>query len=1294
MKQLDNLKWRLVLLFSILFSVLNAQVQQHRWYLADQEIDFTTPIPTATTINPTFGAGGPNTDFMGSGNGIHDANGNKILSVYNYTIYSNTGVLGSLDHFEFAVGSPQIIPKPGSECGYYIIYNSTQPYIDNPDDSIIHYCDGATGYFNTFFTEVDMSANFGAGAIISNGNAIKHCENFFRPTPLAVTTELVSGNRYMYLLSGALSVSTVEIKKYLISSTGITFVNNIYSGTMLNGVEAVELELSHDGSMLALADNDGDKAYIFHLNPATGNLVPGAGNNADGTSDYTIPSSTDQLTGVEFSYLGNYLYIGSRNDGIHRIDILANTVSATPLFGSEDYGNSILELGYDPSGQHKIYAVSTTGFTGIENLGAITDPSGSPSFIQNYVVGVSVYDNGYAADNAFSNKMRQLPEQIDGEDYVARFATSTGTCCATLEGFDTYNYTATVNDTWEPGDNPFSNLSVVRVAEEIRIPTGKIITMKNMIFKFNEGAKLVIEPGARLILTNTTLTSMDCDGLMWLGVELQGNATIDQTPFSQQGHLIMQSNSEISNAHNGISVYGRDAFDNVDWSKTGGLVQASNSVFRNNIRDVEYLYYNFKNLGYFRNCQFLTDAAINNGATPSVHVSMYHVDGIAFYGCDFRNTTTGLYADQLRGMGIKSIDAKYKVTYSCTAILPFGTPCPDADKDGNLFENLFFGIEATASNPLYTVDIRYNDFINNTRGVYLGGVDFAYFVNNNIEVATPISYSYGLYLDNCSGYAVENNDFSTIYGAATYGAIVVNSNNGGTTSDVNEIYHNNFDGFDYGATAGFTNVQMVGPNPVTNTGLTFKCNNFDNSITVDILTIFGGISPFQGSCAPSALGDPHAQANNQFSTVPSAVGDFWNANSIVFQMDYRYEDGSPMYQTEPRVGYYNTVNTTTSMCGVFDPLLSCPEARYDLVNGKLISKISLYKQTANDLSDQIDGGDTQVLLSEVNSGSAPGQLKNLMLQYSPYLSDEVLIALIERTPSLPHGILKEIILANSPVSPAVLEKLNEISLPNGVRNQIVAAQVGISPMKDLQSEISYWYRESELNFNELSRRYIHDTTIVNGEDSLKILFANSDKIINNKCRLSELHIKEGDYATAQNIIDDLKLAEDGKHSEFCEYLELLIELEMAIKKCYSLHDDTSKTETLEITAESENGSRECFGATMLLKAVFEYPYQEWIPFFSNPKSMQTNITNNVEVDNQIYIYPNPAQDFVTIELNLNSEETAIVFVYDLTGKIIQSENITNNKSYMSTSNLTNGTYIITIVMPDGHKLIRKLTVSK
>jgi hypothetical protein len=91
-------------------------------------------------------------------------------------------------------------------------------------------------------------------------------------------------------------------------------------------------------------------------------------------------------------------------------------------------------------------------------------------------------------------------------------------------------------------------------------------------------------------------------------------------------------------------------------------------------------------------------------------------------------------------------------------------------------------------------------------------------------------------------------------------------------------------------------------------------------------------------------------------------------------------------------------------------------------------------------------GDAQQLLNLIATGTS-GQIKNGLLAKSPYLSDRVLVAAVNK--QLPAGELKEIILPNSPVTPQVMDALNAVSLPNGIRSEINNAQTGTSEREQL-----------------------------------------------------------------------------------------------------------------------------------------------------------------------------------------------------------------------------------------------------
>lgn len=398
-----RIKLIICMIGATLLNLSYGQSQQHVWYLNNQQIDFSTGTPVVSAISTNFGAGSDYGYDASVGSAIHDANGNKIFSTIRGDIYTPNGFIGSLNNFEFEVSGSTIIPKPGSSCGYYIVYSSHNPFTDNPNDNIIPYClpsTGAVSQYNKFYAEIDMSANFGAGSIVSNGNAIDVCTHF-NPNPIAVGRELANGNRYLYLAGiSAIGSFTNTIKKYLVSPAGITFVNNIYTSASLNGFTAVEMELSHDGTQLAIADNEGNQVVLFHLNPLTGNLISTAGNNSNGTSSFTIPSSSNKLTGVEFSPNGNNLFVGSYSDGIFNVNLLAGSVSPSIIAGSSNYGNSQLELAYDPLLVHRIYAVSNSG----TEMGVIKLPNTTtPFFTTSFLTGISAYSKGHASDHAFSS---------------------------------------------------------------------------------------------------------------------------------------------------------------------------------------------------------------------------------------------------------------------------------------------------------------------------------------------------------------------------------------------------------------------------------------------------------------------------------------------------------------------------------------------------------------------------------------------------------------------------------------------------------------------------------------------------------------------------------------------------------------------------------------------------------------------------------------------------------------------------------------------------------------------------
>ena len=74
---------------------------------------------------------------------------------------------------------------------------------------------------------------------------------------------------------------------------------------------------------------------------------------------------------------------------------------------------------------------------------------------------------------------------------------------------------------------------------------------------------------------------------------------------------------------------------------------------------------------------------------------------------------------------------------------------------------------------------------------------------------------------------------------------------------------------------------------------------------------------------------------------------------------------------------------------------------------------------------------------------------------------------------------------------------------------------------------------------------------------------------------------------------------------------------------------------------------------------------------------------------EIKIYPNPAQDFVSIELPKNINQTQLS-IYNLTGQLISQKQITQPSKQIPIAELSNGTYIF--VIQNGDKVIGRQRV--
>ena len=868
-------------------------------------------------------------------------------------------------------------------------------------------------------------------------------------------------------------------------------------------------------------------------------------------------------------------------------------------------------------------------------------------------------------------------------------------CCSLFQPYHTHTFTANLTtQTWQPGSNPFTTTTddVIYIENELIIPNGAIVTIKDMTFRFHEDAQVTIEPGGKLILNNATLTAVECD-VMWEGVKATGDFNAVQgnpmSPTNPHAFLRMRNNSEISHAKLGFEGH------------HGAIIQTHKSLFYNNIVDVELAYYGIfgqgTSISRFTLTDFVTEGLLNEpNELPDTHVRLLAFNDVIFRGCVFENRTPELPEYNVlmnRGVGIGSTHAKFKVRSQCNAmVFPPPVPCPEASLAPCEFNNLQDGIAANSAISSLNADIRNAEFNDNWRGIVLSYMDNPIVRENKffvggLETNFPQLFNHnsvGALLANCTGYEVTLNEVFT----NTNGHLGIVIDNSG--EQYNLVNKNFLHDVRVGVQAQRLNHDLVS----AQTGLEIKCNEFESHDEANIAVTSDGIAFFQGLCLTL---DPTSAANNQFTNTGVTSTNDYHTNPDVLNLSYQY-DPSEDFNTEPL--FYTTPQVNPTPClfeqefdsDAFQPDTHCP-APIIVKPGPLGPVISLFydnRDEAEELRQLIDGGDTEGLLTVVNSNMPAGKIKDELLEASPYLSDTVLLAVIYRQPPLPNGVLKEILMANSALPPRVLRALNEINIPKGIENQIMSVQEGIPPRWELEMEIASLLNGSQRKIEETLRYYYHDTTEVAPMDSIRFLLEGLDEVAYRK-RLVSVLLSMGDITGAEQLLMELEneLPEE-EIADFIRLFRLIIEISDEVRICDPIRSDKNLAEELRDIADREHQRRECGHARSLLRLAeldTSTVEIESLVFVADNKSLTVQDKNNTS---KLKLYPNPTQDGFFVEFTAPNSKEITYSVYNMLGQEVVSNSVQQTgQLYISAENWRNGLYVITFKDEDGREIEKK-----
>ena len=820
-------------------------------------------------------------------------------------------------------------------------------------------------------------------------------------------------------------------------------------------------------------------------------------------------------------------------------------------------------------------------------------------------------------------------------------------------------------------------------------------------------SKIYVKQGAKLILDRGILTS-HCKN-MWQGIEVWGRSNIPQN-FPYQGLVWIKNNSLVENARIGISTNNKTEGGIYCNSSTGGIITVTNSTFRNNYKAVEFLNYRHPNSSSFKQTTFETTGPFIDGESyPSDFVSLDAVNGIQFQGCTFINRTlTGdTIPDALKGSGIYSRDGTFRVGQYIYCPQPV-TPCPNPKSVPSLFQGLHYGIKAINSNPSNLADIQKTRFQNNYRGIYLANMNYPVITQDTINIAGKSDGSssdtcYGIYLDHCSSYTVQENRFISTYNPTQSGSfnntIGIIVNHSGT--DVNEIYNNNFHKVVFGIIAQNQNRDSYSSN-----GLCIKCNDFDTTKYDVIVNKMEGGNPDWGIAINQGWNlNPTDPAGNTFSknhNNPSCYTDIDNEDAV-FNYYHHFQTDPILYRVRPD---YSNDSKVIKKSTIF-PYVKSTVCHSKLSGGggigsedEMKQQLTTQQQSVDSVSSillaLIDGGSTTSLTATIDNSSASDsyQLREQLLVNSPYLSDTVMKTAINNETALPNEMIRDILVANphAPKSETVMDQLNNRNNPMP-DSLLVEIQNGINLLgaKDSLETILYTHLQTKRDmFNKLVYFYQQDTLKSSAShDSLMALFA-SDHELSSWYQLAFEYLSNTDSLGIQNTLNNLPFAfnlspeENALHQSYLSYFEVLNALADQGKSIKDISQE--QVATLQSLIQNANEPVRTLARNVLI-ANNLCDYKEPIILPGETKSTKQKMntkTGKNALPTYMKLFPNPTKRYIIVEYNLKDHYTAgtegEIIITNMQGQQVFRKIIhkLQDQELIGTLSLSMGTYLCTL----------------
>ena len=853
------------------------------------------------------------------------------------------------------------------------------------------------------------------------------------------------------------------------------------------------------------------------------------------------------------------------------------------------------------------------------------------------------------------------------------------------------------NTTWSTNQSGLGDIYIENGAT-LKITSGVTVSM-------GQNTRIYVNSGAKLDARGATIETPQ--GLMWRGIcsiglgsdfDQLGQFNIDykMQPVIQLLRCILNNMQEgVSNAFNGHS---------------GGILRIRDCEFNNcniAIRFDQYKHYRqpgvlTRDLSFVRACTF--NHAINMQHIPIV---LKEVVGVRIIGNTFNNSYIGIFASKA-GFTVKDY-------YS-------GLPSNNLIAKTR-FNNCQTGIKIVNDpNLLNKVVIRDAVFTNVSRSIQALGSDNIEIYSNTIK----LDQGFGIYLENCATFNVEDNNISTMDPLTSpvgiRGIIIHNCG-----SNNNRIYNNTVSNCNYNIVGQEHNRGLD-----SQSGLQFICNNLDqtsaisttgtdNSYYMAALTTqpnnpIHGINEWQLGGAVFDDGST-IDISSAYNVIPDRSltdgdeNDFYNEHyragfdiayknpymkyplsqvleSNISDATYDYYSEN-IWVTEESDGYSNQCpNTVPSQLPTLTTLND--------ISNQLQAVHIAYTQLLPIIGNYVNNGDYDFMLNQVNNINN----SNFTMVYFYLMNNHPSTDIIAKAVAndiLPNYMCADILVTNSY---GIKSQLVRDALANR-QNQLTASQMSsIKTAANSTSQYeSYQMQLASLRtqINTLSTaKYNYyfnvDSDVIEVDNVINTL--NENKNFYSYVSLMMYYFDLGDLESAMNYYEgalNIKEASDLEKKDLNVLFEILMNVYEGLGGDFAQLDEENIS-VLEKLSDTESKSGGI--AKSILINEFKYDFKPILLSANKKSSMRLakpiNENSNSLV-NQMQIIPNPAENFIGISITEDYSFPLNLQIYDITGKLVKQQQL-NSLSTIMIDDLKSGVYQVNIIDVNQKRFTQKLII--